>query len=67
MAPIDPHAFTHMCDNAPSYVPKQKPQAKNSWQKVSDKTGRGFTQCPKQQPGHVANENTNQQLPRPTF
>ena len=56
-----------MCDNAPSYVPKQKPSAKNGWQKVSDKTGRGFSKGPKQQPGNVANENTNQQLPRPSF
>ena len=40
--PIDPTAFTHLCDSSGSYMPKSKKEKPTGWQKVSDKTGRGF-------------------------
>ena len=40
--PIDPTAFTHLWDSSGSYMPKSKKEKPTGWQKVSDKTGRGF-------------------------
>ena len=42
--PIDPHGYTHRCDNEATYVPKQRfnADANKNWQKVSDTTGRGY-------------------------
>lgn len=65
--PINPNAFTHFCDSAATYVPKQRAAPKFCWQQVSDKTGRGFKPDASQQSGTVANQSTREQLPRPTM
>jgi len=54
-----------MCDSAPSYLPKTRSSKTQSWQKVSDKTGRGYESESSQLPGSVSN--VNQKAPRPTM
>ena len=65
--PIDPFAFTHRCDNAATYVPKQKPKPTQQWQKVTDTTGRGFGEAQKKVPGDVSNFKTKQHMPNPSM
>ena len=63
--PIDPFAYSHRADNSATYVPKQRPQTKQTWQKVTDTTGRGYGPANKKETGTVSNMNTKSQLPKP--
>ena len=52
-----------------TYVAKQRPSTMESWQKLSDTTGRGFGGPARKVPGMVSNttHGYREELPRPTM